>query len=71
MNNCWCHPSNAVRTKCACGLVIKLGRTRVGDDGPPTVTCSCGRKHRKAPGGWHGTNNGGERDGGSQGCPGL
>jgi hypothetical protein len=64
-----CHPSNAVRTKCACGRVIRLGRSRNNE--PPVVTCACGRRHQKCSGGWHGANNGGQREGGSCGCPGL
>jgi hypothetical protein len=64
-----CHPSNAVRTKCACGRVISLGRSKGND--PPVVTCTCGREHRKAPGGWRGPDRGGERPGGACGCPGL
>jgi hypothetical protein len=64
-----CHPSNAVRTKCACGLVISLGRS--SDNDPPDIYCSCGRRHRKAPGGWTGPDRGGKREGGSKGCPGL
>lgn len=66
----FCHPSNAVRTKCRCGVVLKLGHSCNND--PPVVTCSnCGRKHRKAPGGWRGSHRDGERAGGASGCPGL
>lgn len=66
----WCHPSNAVRTKCVCGKVIPLGRSVNGS--PPFVTCrGCRRIHRKAPGGWHGVHNGGQRSGGPEGCPGI
>jgi hypothetical protein len=64
-----CHPSNAVRTLCACGLVISLGRSK--NNQPPIITCSCGRKHQKCPGGWRGPDSGGQREGGSKGCPGL
>jgi len=65
-----CHPSNAVRTKCACGQVIALGHSVNNET--PTITCpKCGRKHRKCSGGWHGPDNGGKREGGRKGCPGL
>lgn len=66
-----CHPSNAVRTKCACGTVLSLGRTRVRNQ-PPVVTCpTCSRKHQKCSGGFRGADNGGKREGGKEGCPGL
>jgi len=65
----FCHPSNAVRTKCACGRVIGLGQSV--DDNPPIITCACGRQHRKAPGGWRGPFRAGKRRGGKDGCPGL
>lgn len=73
IGDCHCHPSNAVRTKCRCGRVFSLGRSDEAKDalGPPVVVCACGRHHRKASGGWKGVNNGGQRDGGSGGCPGI
>lgn len=68
-----CHPSHAVRTKCACGNVIALSGA--------FVRCGCGRGHRKnsdAGGsfarGAHmidGRISTGQRAGGRSGCPGV
>jgi hypothetical protein len=72
-----CHPSHAMRTKCACGVVIRLS----GAFGRTVVQCECGRKHRKNsdPRGSFATGkyeidrhiSTGKREGGKAGCPGI
>lgn len=72
----WCHPTHAMRTKCACGEVVNLS----GAVGDRHVVCECGRHHSKRPGsgfepgfkvGSAGQVSTGERRGGRKGCPGL
>lgn len=73
-----CHPTHAMRTKCACGAVVILR----GAFGSSYVRCDCGRAHRKssAPGGSFAKHTGvkatgavttGQRKGGRSGCPGV
>jgi len=73
-----CHPTHAMRTKCACGRVINLH----GAYGDTVALCECGRKHRKnsdAGGSFahhsyvdnNGTLRTGQRAGGRKGCPGI
>lgn len=72
-----CHPTHAMRTKCACGRVLELR----GAFGKNVRRCECGREHRKSsgPGGSFakatGVVNGllttGKRPGGKDGCPGI
>lgn len=75
----YCHPTHAMRTKCACGAVITLR----GAFGSTYAKCDCGRKHRKesAPRGSFAAATGknpkngalttGQRSGGKAGCPGF
>lgn len=73
----YCHPTHAMRTKCACSRIVKLR----GAYGDTVVVCACGRKHRKAsgPGGSFEKHNcivdghlsTGKRPGGKAGCPGI
>lgn len=72
-----CHPTHAMRTKCACGKVIELR----GAFGSAFRRCECGRKHRKnsEPRGSFasakmivaGDISTGQRAGGRAGCPGY
>lgn len=73
-----CHPTHAMRTKCACGRVVNLA----GAFGDYIIECKCGRKHRKnsEPGGSFAPHSGvsskgalttGRRAGGREGCPGY
>lgn len=66
----YCHPSQAKRTKCICGLTIELV-----NGAESRTLCKCGRVHQKESGSAFRSmlDSGGvwRRPGGRKGCPGV